>query len=790
MMSSRVNQSGPPTGLSMEPRRSKACENCRGLKVRCISSDPTNPSAACVRCLRGKKDCVFNLGPRKRSKKTDTRVAALEMKLELLSAALNEKNIDTADIYDRAVPGNGFDKTNHPPVMDSSTTSLSPIMPGDRLIGTPSSSGATHRSLPQAQRILGTKDPKFASLNGTPEDLEVDYMRNGQSFRVDTGVKVEVIREEMVQLWNTLQQKCTLRLQLMESSSANPRVPTAKTDVISRGIISMENARVRLEIYRNIIYPKYPLIHVADEVTLEQFREEQPTLFLCVMATTSMAVTDPGQFEACLILHNRAYEAVVYDTMLVGSMTFELLQCLILLTYWYNEPEFYHRHKSHQLAILAHSMAQDLGIGGMLVSSRNASLRFERIVTPQVLVDAKNIHCRKLWLSSYCASMNLLSVSRKASLSIWSEYTEECCEMVGSSEVLLPEEKRIVQFAQLAHVFEDISKAFYSGGRRSKPPDIADVETKYLVAHFEARLKRIYDAVTASHNVSVSFLPYYHAVNAYLHQSVIYVPYSEGLGRSPFSDYSLAVDATFFSADAVHCILACYSSATKALELFNDLTVEQYAMLPLFNYTRLVFCASALLKLRALSICNVAFHEACPVPVSKLDLLYGILDKMNEVGDRYPFSNSAVCFSFVIKLLMCHFDGQVHYILGEKNRGPQDEEAKARHHAQMHPQVDPALTGFAENQSSQSSNAPCVGMYPSSNAATASGSDSGVPGSPLDVLSSAALDTHRRSLAVPAELARRGRSEEQDDFPVWLSSDDFWKDLMPNVEAFTGYDVM
>lgn len=63
---------GSSAAAKQDTRRAKACEHCRSLKVRCIPVDPLQPDNLCVRCMKGKRECIFHVGPRKRIKKTDT----------------------------------------------------------------------------------------------------------------------------------------------------------------------------------------------------------------------------------------------------------------------------------------------------------------------------------------------------------------------------------------------------------------------------------------------------------------------------------------------------------------------------------------------------------------------------------------------------------------------------------------------------------------------------------------------------------------------------------------------
>ena len=72
-----------------DPKRPRACEACRGLKVRC-DQDPAHPEIPCKRCAKAGRQCVITQPSRKRQKKADSRVAELEKKLDALTAALHQ----------------------------------------------------------------------------------------------------------------------------------------------------------------------------------------------------------------------------------------------------------------------------------------------------------------------------------------------------------------------------------------------------------------------------------------------------------------------------------------------------------------------------------------------------------------------------------------------------------------------------------------------------------------------------------------------------------------------------
>ena len=83
-----LNDGGPSDGGPNDPKRPRACEACRGLKVRC-EPDPNNPDGPCKRCAKANRNCVVTVPSRKRQKKTDSRVAELEKKIDALTATLH-----------------------------------------------------------------------------------------------------------------------------------------------------------------------------------------------------------------------------------------------------------------------------------------------------------------------------------------------------------------------------------------------------------------------------------------------------------------------------------------------------------------------------------------------------------------------------------------------------------------------------------------------------------------------------------------------------------------------------
>lgn len=71
-----------------DAKKARACEACRGLKVRC---DPDPNDGPCKRCKKAGRNCVVTMPTRKRQKKTDSRVSELEKKIDALTASLHAR---------------------------------------------------------------------------------------------------------------------------------------------------------------------------------------------------------------------------------------------------------------------------------------------------------------------------------------------------------------------------------------------------------------------------------------------------------------------------------------------------------------------------------------------------------------------------------------------------------------------------------------------------------------------------------------------------------------------------
>lgn len=851
------------TTATNDSRRAKACNHCRLLKVRCIPSNPDDLSQPCVRCSKSKRECVFHVGPWKRSRRTDARVAALEKKLEVLTAALNGQQVSPDEVHEIITFTGATAETANDTKRDNinNNSSIDDIEAMSVISNTRVSSvgaAATAKSFRPTPlwRPVGSKSygPR-ASLSSTPDSIR-DYDSGTTQVRMKD---VKEIREKMVSLWNTMSENS--RLRLMDIAKQERMFsPTYETDVISQGLITVAEANERLTTYRANLFNKYTLIDVPENLTVEVMRRENPLLFLTIMAVTSVALKGHDHKRVCITIHNQAVDTLIYETTMLGRKNLEILKCLILLNMWYNTPETYQHQKNHLITHLCTTLAVDLGLGGTPFESQQSnSMKYDRLIRPDVLVNPRTAECRKLWLCVYISSVHVSMVIKRPIYLMWSRYTEECCEVLEQPDRSLME-RRLAALARLNHLTEEITRVL-QGMDSQAPPDLNDPLTQYIIKEFEIKLKALEDRADMGSQLFQTAL---HFVQIFLHEFAMYVPVSERLGRAPFSEFSLAMGTMRLSTHTAQAIGWCYSSAIKCLEIIASQTVEEIAIMPLFCYMRMTFSASTLLKLRTLYLTTPDFHQVCTVKSASLEPINQLIDKLDQVIAEHPFANLAVNFCFVLHVLICHFDRQLHYFYNPNDQYQKEGQTvnttfstKNSRYGDSTPINDYSsnITNKIDNNSINHTKNGSINtkLPPVSNSTyNTPGSSSGInveispqifngkdniPNIPrseaverryselrgsnsmtdkLEFLSAIATsplpslttphggdfrnDNEADFLPRPSQLPQYegikadqvesvNSTQNMRDYPSWLITDDFWKDLVPSVEALTGFDM-
>lgn len=539
---------------------------------------------------------------------------------------------------------------------------------------------------------------------------------------------INEIRSKIISQWTLMADQDNLRIQII-NKTPRARSPCFENDVVSQGLITKQEAARRLVIYRTKFYKYYPLVAVDEKESVDDVRRKHPVLFLTIMSIVSPLVESKSRFEnsenntspqsnntftdydLAVILNHHAIDTIVYEIMILGRKTLELLRCLLLVNLWYNTPEMFHQQKAHLITHMAITMAIDLGLSGGYsnscspppnpssagVNRTREHIKYDRLIRPHVLQDPLTNECRKLWLCVYICSINVSTVIKKPVYMMWSKYTEECCEILEKSPH--SDERRVATIARLNHTLEQLTYSLQSADTRY-PPDINDPRTQSLFRYFEMQIKD--QTQMDVFNQSKLFATSFYAIQSVLHESVMYSALNERFGRTPFSEYSLAVGDPKLTSSvaAVNALGWCYSSAINLVSIFLNLSHDEMACMPLSSYSRMVFGVSILLKLRTLYytvprmkdiLPNDYFNQfntmtgsyAGPNKNSNTnnegsqekyswtiehwkDNIETLLNRLDKVREMYPFANCALTFSSVLRILILHFEKQLESYIEEE----------------------------------------------------------------------------------------------------------------------------
>jgi hypothetical protein len=202
-------------------RRSRACEACRGLKVKC---EPDPNGGACKRCTKANRNCVITAPNRKRQKKTDTRVAELERKIDALTATLQATKNGTADYEEY--------------------------------------------SDEEQDGTIQSQVPNGQSWQQSPLDATRSLKRRASTHNGDEAVH-------------------QAKYPRLDNFPFKPQTDYEYADVVDRGIVDAATADSIFEVYNTRMVPQMPVVVFPPGTTAGAIRKDKPILFLAILSVAT-----------------------------------------------------------------------------------------------------------------------------------------------------------------------------------------------------------------------------------------------------------------------------------------------------------------------------------------------------------------------------------------------------------------------------------------------------------------------------------------------------------------------
>lgn len=408
-------------------------------------------------------------------------------------------------------------------------------------------------------------------------------------------------------------------------------------DVVSRGLISMDEANVRLQVYRTHLFESHPLVAIPDDATVESMIASLPFIFNTIMSISCMGMQGNVDPDLSLALENHALGTVVTEIMVAGSKTVELLKCLILLSLWYNSPELLKLRRYHILNNVAVTLLHDLGIVERSSFCYNDNTKLIEKSDAQF----RSLDHRALILILYFSTVNICLILRRAVFVKWTPFVDECCELLekyGSDKW-----RDLAVFSKLNHQLERIHHIIHSpdsGGRPRVP--------KYVRTEFQTHLLAIKAKLNPEdhqHNA------YYYSVEAYLFQP-------------NFDNFNVArpclkLCSQNLGTETLLDVARCTTSCLQALDEFSLLLSPQVSALPLFYSSRVIYTAGMLLRLRYLILSLPSHIEKELVPRHAIVAIQKLSKQVISASKMFPANYFLKKMTLILRLFIQTYVTQV-----------------------------------------------------------------------------------------------------------------------------------
>ncbi len=334
--------------------------------MRC---EPDPGSGPCKRCKKANRNCVITAPSRKRQKKTDSRVAELERKIDALTASLHatkEGNISGSE-------DDGYvdEETPHMDSLDGrSNQAASPY--------TTTSAGASRKrrmSEYQQDTTFGSRRLSGSEAMSQTSPAHVANMgpRQFAPLKAETGGSD------------------------FHSNGDTDNVMYGEADAVVRRMVNAETANGLFKHYTDNMAPHMPIVVFPPGTNPDAIRKRSSNLFLAILSVASGQ--DYPDLQATL---TREIMRILADRVFVlGEKSLELVQALQVVTIWY-WPEPNGDSKYYQFIHMAAVMAIDLG---MHRRQPTLILRKEQVLglpkPKSYLSDPCTTECRRAWLGCY-----------------------------------------------------------------------------------------------------------------------------------------------------------------------------------------------------------------------------------------------------------------------------------------------------------------------------------------------------------------------------------------------------
>ncbi|EPS42532.1 hypothetical protein H072_3502 [Dactylellina haptotyla CBS 200.50] len=683
------NVANAADAAAQDPKRTRACESCRSLKVRC-EPDTANPEGSCRRCAKARRECIFTVPTRKRQKRTDSRVAELEKKIDRLTATLNAKRRgDTPN--DKSFKEVLYSDDSDEDLLTSRKYPQS--RQGSGVGGGLGDSEQYRESEPKRQRLM-SKDAGGSRRSSSAHDHMEDVTTDASpmfSARMDhlTSSSAPPKSQFAVPKYHARHRMPTPETD--PSSITSPAQGSGDLDVIDRKLLTMEQASTMFKHYNENLAPHFPAVTFPAGTTAQDVRKQKPFLFLSILAAAS-AIFDP---DLNRLLNKEVIRGIADRVIITGEKSLEIIQVLNIATLWYYPPDQFEELKFYQLTHIAAVMAIDCGInkphrGGRaripwlpgtgtssvnIGNDCNSLNRIQQIMmnhpdkekgVPRelqnwkktYLPDPSTLESRRTFLTCYWMCSNVAMSLRRPNLLRYSAYMGECVEFIEKSPEATLHDKIICQWVKLQRITEEVGIAFGYEDAVAKV-NLAETRIQFALKGFERQLEEWERNLPTDCETKTVRLASY-TLSLFMHEVALHGDHSAEDFRPPFLTERLIRQPDNVKTGAmpqltqthINALFSCLSSAHGLLDGFLNISVDELRCLPVLFFARVAYSVVLLIKIYfSASASNSEVGRVIDKPQLKLDHYFEKLLALLKAAQADDKSKPAAKFFMILTML-------------------------------------------------------------------------------------------------------------------------------------------
>lgn len=340
--------------------------------------------------------------------------------------------------------------------------------------------------------------------------------------------------------------------------------------------------------YTTEMAPKFPVVPLSQDCSLEVMRATRPALLQTIMfvASPGSLPSDARERVAQLLMDQTSYRA-----MLTNEKTLELLQVLEVAALWFWLPKNHQNVAPFHFIDLAHDVALSAGLAQSKTIMSFAS----------ALWGAKHETAEpwRGWLVCYMLSATWSLFQRRLNSHIWTLHHEECLGMLEHSPNALKSDHLLCQFVRAERMCELVASA-QAFADMTNVIDISSSEWQLRLLRLQQLVQDWKTQIPGQLRVPTLMLWQY-LVELYLHEPVLHTPSNKQSFAAPFVAERLSSSdfpAPLPTRKHVTSLLALCKASHGFIDVFCGLDTTTIVALPgLLFPTRALYAVFILVKM-------------------------------------------------------------------------------------------------------------------------------------------------------------------------------------------------